>query len=323
LHDYLLSLFLGIVEGLTEFLPVSSTAHLRITEALLHIHLDDPFWKMYSIVIQLGAILCLPIYFRARIARFLEMVQSASTMLSLVLLLWLPYCLFCLPEWLAAFKRALKAPRSNDDKSLTHPLSLVMIAFICTAIPSLLLTKLIGKHLESLTVMGVSLLVGGIVMWIVDAYFGSPRTVGRHMTERMEDVSLFQAIWIGICQVASAVFPGTSRSMSTIAAGQVAGMSRTAALEFSFFLSMPTMIAATGYDLLKTFHPKHGAEALGRMPADSHEWTVLLIGFVVSFIVALAVVAWFMNWVRQRGFTPFAIYRIIVGIAVLVWVMRG
>jgi undecaprenyl-diphosphatase len=325
LHDYLLSLFLGIVEGLTEFLPVSSTAHLRITEALLHIHLDDPFWKMYSIVIQLGAILCLPIYFRARIARILETVQSRSMMFGIVLLLWLPYCLFCLPEWWGAFKRAVIPSRSDDDNStwLTHPLSLVMIAFVCTAVPSLLLTKLIGKHLESLTVMGVSLLVGGVVMWIVDAYFGSPRTVGRHMTERMEDVSLIQAIWIGICQVASAVFPGTSRSMSTIAAGQVAGMSRTAALEFSFFLSMPTMIAATGYDLLKTFHPKHGAEALGRMPVDGHEWTVLVIGFVVSFIVALAVVAWFMNWVRQRGFAPFAIYRIIAGIAVLVWVMRG
>jgi undecaprenyl-diphosphatase len=290
LHDYLLSLLLGIVEGLTEFLPVSSTAHLRITEALLHIHLDDPFWKMYSIVIQLGAILCLPIYFRTRIARFLS-----------------------------TFPRGER----HDRTALTHPLSLVMIAFVCTAVPSLLLTKLIGKHLESLTVMGVSLLVGGVIMWIVDAYFGSPRNVGRHMTERMEDVSLVQSIWIGICQVASAVFPGTSRSMSTIAAGQVAGMSRTAALEFSFFLSMPTMIAATGYDLLKTFHPKHGAEALGRMPVGGHEWTVLVIGFVVSFIVALAVVAWFMNWVRQRGFTPFAIYRIIVGIAVLVWVMKG
>jgi undecaprenyl-diphosphatase len=290
LHDYLLSVLLGVVEGLTEFLPVSSTAHLRISEALLHIHLDDPFWKMYSIVIQLGAILCLPIYFRARIARFLS-----------------------------TFPRGER----GDRTWLTHPLSLVMIAFVCTAVPSLLLTKLIGKHLESLTVMGTSLLVGGIIMWIVDAYFGSPRTVGRHMTERMEDVSLIQAIWIGICQVASAVFPGTSRSMATIAAGQVAGMSRTAALEFSFFLSMPTMIAATGYDLLKTFHPKHGAEALGRMPIDGHEWTILIIGFVISFFVALAVVAWFMNWVRQRGFAPFAIYRIIVGIAVLAWVMRG
>ena len=290
MQDYLLSVFLGIVEGLTEFLPVSSTAHLRITEALLHLPLDDPFWKMYTIVIQLGAILCLPIYFWSRIVRIFS-----------------------------TFPRGDR----QDRTALTHPITMVMIAFVCTAVPALLLTKLIGKHLESLTVMGVSLLVGGIVMWIVDAYFGSPRTVGRHMTERMEDVSLVQAIWIGCCQVASAVFPGTSRSMATIAAGQVAGMSRTAALEFSFFLSMPTMVAATGWDLLKTFHPKHGAEALGRMPIDGHEWTVLLIGFVVSFIVALAVVAWFMNWVRQRGFTPFAIYRIVVGIAVLVWVIRG
>ena len=290
MHDYLLSLFLGVVEGLTEFLPVSSTAHLRITEKLIHLPLDDPFWKMYSIVIQLGAILCLPIYFRSRISRFISTFPNGER---------------------------------QDRTALTHPLTLVMIAFVCTAIPSLLLTKIIGKHLESLTVMGVSLLVGGIVMWIVDAYFGSTRTVGRHMTERMEDVSLVQAIWIGICQVASAVFPGTSRSMSTIAAGQVSGMSRTAALEFSFFLSTPTMIAATGYDLLKTFHPKHGQEALGRMPVDGHEWIILLIGFVVSFIVALVVVAWFMNWVRRRGFAPFAIYRIVVGIAVLVWVMRG
>jgi len=207
LNDYLLSLLLGIIEGLTEFLPVSSTAHLRIAEALLHVPLSSGFWKMYSIVIQLGAILCLPIYFRDRIARLVSNFPEGE---------------------------------NKDCTVLTHPLSLVMIAFVCTAVPSLLLTKLIGKHLESLTVMGVSLLVGGVIMWIVDAYFGSPRTVGRHMTERMEDVSLVQAIWIGICQVASAVFPGTSRSMSTIAAGQVAGMSRTAALEFSFFLSMPS-----------------------------------------------------------------------------------
>jgi len=289
LHDYLLSVLLGIVEGLTEFLPVSSTAHLRIVEALLGIDLGNGFWKMYSIVIQLGAILCLPIYFWQRIVRFFS-----------------------------TFPRGER----GDRTILTHPLTLVMIAFVCTAVPSLLLTKIIGKHLESLTVMGVSLLLGGIVMWIVDAMFGTPRPGSRHMTERMEDVSLFQAIWIGLCQVASAVFPGTSRSMSTIAAGQVAGMSRSAALEFSFFLSMPTMVAATGYDLLKTMHPKHG-EPLGRMPAGGQEWLVLIIGFVVSFIVALAVVAWFMNWVRKRGFTPFAIYRIVVGIAVLIWVMKA
>jgi undecaprenyl-diphosphatase len=289
LNHYLLSLLLGIIEGLTEFLPVSSTAHLRIAEAVLGIHLDDPFWKMYTIVIQLGAILCLPIYFRSRIARSL-----------------------------ATFPRGERGDRTWRN----HPLTLVMVAFLCTAIPAFLLTKVIGKHLESLTVMGWSLLIGGIVMWIVDRMFGTTRPGGRHQTERMEEMSMGQAIWIGICQIASAVFPGTSRSMSTISAGQVVGMSRPAALEFSFFLSMPTMAAATGYELLRTFQPKHG-EPLGAMPANAQEWVVLAIGFMVSFIVALAVVAWFMNWVRQRGFTPFAIYRIIVGIAVLVWVFKG
>jgi len=289
MHDSLLSILLGIIEGLTEFLPVSSTAHLRIAEALLGIDLGNGFWKMYSIVIQLGAILCLPIYFRTRIARFFS-----------------------------TFPRGER----GDRTWLNHPLTLVIVAFLFTAIPALLLTKVIGKHLESLVVMGWSLLIGGIIMWVVDAMFGTPRSGGRFQTERMEEMTTPQAIWIGICQIASAVFPGTSRSMSTIAAGQLVGMSRPAALEFSFFLSMPTMAAATLYDLFRTFHPKHGAEPLGRMPVNGLEWGVLIIGFIVSFFVALAVVAWFMNWVRQRGFVPFAIYRIVVGIAVLVWVMR-
>jgi undecaprenyl-diphosphatase len=292
LHDYFLSLLLGIIEGLTEFLPVSSTAHLRIAEALLGIDLSNGFWKMYSIVIQLGAILCLPIYFRARIADFLS-----------------------------TFPRGERNNRTLFD----HPLTLVMIAFVFTAGPAYLLTKVIGKHLESLYVMGLSLLIGGIVMWVVDSLFGRTSSGSRHRTESVEEMSVIQAVWIGICQIASAVFPGTSRSMATIAAGQVVGMSRPAALEFSFFLSIPTMVAATGYDLLRTLHPKHGTEGtpLGRMPANSHEWVVLVIGFVVSFFVALGVVAWFMNWVRLRGFTPFAIYRIIVGAAVLVWAARG
>jgi undecaprenyl-diphosphatase len=136
-------------------------------------------------------------------------------------------------------------------------------------------------------------------------------------------MSVLQSVWIGFCQIFSAVFPGTSRSMSTIAAGQLAGMSRPSALEFSFFLSMPTMAAATVYELFKTLRAHAGETALGRMPADGHEWLVLIIGFVISFFVAWAVVAWFMNWVRQRGFTPFAIYRIILGIAVLMWVARS
>ena len=137
----------------------------------------------------------------------------------------------------------------------------------------------------------------------------------------MEEMSLGQAVWIGLCQIFSAVFPGTSRSMATIAAGQIAGMSRAAALEFSFFVSMPTMAAATLYTLYKSLRGK-GENPIGVSQIDAHGWIVLAIGFVVSFIVAYASVAWFMAWVRKRGFTPFAIYRIVVGILVLAFAAK-
>jgi undecaprenyl-diphosphatase len=294
LNDYFLSVVLGIIEGLTEFLPVSSTAHLRIAESLFHISMGDGYWKMYTIVIQLGAILCLPIYFRERIAKFFGTFPQGE---------------------------------NGDRTALTHPLGLTIVAFVVTALPAFLLTKVIGKHLESLTIMGYSLLVGGVVMWVVDAMNAGAEKMGpsasgdRIHTWKMEAMSLGQAVWIGACQILSAVFPGTSRSMSTIAAGQIAGMSRASALEFSFFLSIPTMVVATCYDLLKSLRGK-GANPIGVSQIDAHGWVVLLIGFVVSFIVAYGAVAWFMAWVRRRGFVPFAVYRIVVGILVLVFATK-
>src|ERR1043165_3945437 len=284
MQEYLLSVFLGVVEGLTEFLPVSSTAHLRICEALLHIDLHDGFWKMYTIVIQLGAILALPVYFWHRILQFV---------------------------------RTFPKGERGDRTIFTHPLSLTVIAFVVTAIPAWALTKQIGKNLENLWVMALALLIGGIVMWIVDAVFTRPRTV------QMNEMTLPQAVWIGAAQILSAIFPGTSRSMSTIAAGQVAGLSRPAALEFSFFLSMPTMVVATGFDFLKTVMPHHHEADIAPLAMNPHAWIVLGIGFIVSFVVALGVVAWFMSWVRARGFVPFALYRIVLGIALLTLLMRG
>jgi undecaprenyl-diphosphatase len=294
LNDYVLSVLLGIVEGLTEFLPVSSTAHLRISEALFHVSLTSGYWKMYTIVIQLGAILCLPVYFRQRIAKFIS----------------------TFPEG-----------KRGDRNPLTHPLGLVVVAFVVTAIPAFLLTKVIGKHLESLYIMGCSLLIGGLVMWIVDELNSDSERAGlgatgtRIHTWHMEDMGMGQAIWIGACQILSAVFPGTSRSMSTIAAGQLAGMSRASALEFSFFLSIPTMVVATCYDLLKSVMGKT-ENPIGVSQIGAHGWVVLAIGFVISFIVAYGSVGWFMSYVRRRGFAPFAIYRIIVGSAVLYWAVR-
>jgi undecaprenyl-diphosphatase len=174
------------------------------------------------------------------------------------------------------------------------------------------LKKVIGKNLENLTLMAWALVAGGVVMWIVDSLYAS-----RGTTDDVEDMSFGQSIWIGICQILSAVVPGTSRSMITIAAGEAAGLTRATALEFSFLLSIPTMAAATGYDLLKYLKPSQGDPP----PAiDAHGWALLTIGFLVSFVVAWVVVAWFMQWVRRRGFVPFAIYRIVVGVALLAWI---
>ena len=325
-HPYVLSLLLGIVEGLTEFLPVSSTAHLRLLKPLVGVSLDDPYWKMYDVVIQLGAILAVALYFRVRIGDFL---------------------------------RTFPRGKFGDRTALTHPLSLVMLAFVVTAVPAFLLSKLISDNLESLLVIGCSLLVGGVVMWVVDVYFGKDEGGGGPMPEEtgatstagvvgdaeaeqqqhpheledavqkgetatMDRMRPWQAAWIGAVQILSAVFPGTSRSMSTIAAGQTAGLTRSAALEFSFFLSIPIMCAACSYDLLKTVRAKPGDAAyLGAGGLTGEQWGVLLVGFFVSFVVAWFVIAWFMAWVRRRGFVPFAVYRILVGTAVLVALLVG
>ena len=286
MNVYIQSLLLGIVEGLTEFLPVSSTAHLRIAEAAMHIPLEDAFWKMYTIVIQAGAILALILLYLGRIVAFVK-----------------------------SFPRG----ESGDKTWKDHPISLTLISFVCTSVIALPLHKITEKHLQSIAVMAWTLLIGGIVMWVIDARSSrfEPTTI------HVEEMGLGQSVWIGMCQSLSAIFPGTSRSMATIAAGQLVGMDRPSALEFSFLLSIPTMIAATAWDLLKSIHPSKTALAGGAVPMaevsmNSQRWMVLAIGFVVSFLVALGVVEWFLAWVRRHGFTPFAVYRIIAGLLLLV-----
>jgi len=288
LYYIVVSGVLGVIEGLTEFLPVSSTAHLRIAEAFTPgINMESGYWKMYTVVIQLGAILSVVYLFWPRLMKLLR-----------------------------TFPRG-----ENRNKTIfTHPLSLVMLAFVITAGPCYLAEKSIAKMLENLNAMAVALLVGGIIMWLVDTFCTRPKVM------KMEETSVLEAIWIGLVQITSAAFPGTSRSMCTIAAGQLFGMSRAAALEFSFFLSIPTMMAATLYKLsqaLLGFPKSHEPPAAWDAPPA--QWAVLAVGFFVSFVVAVIINRWFINWVRTRGFGPFAFYRIVLAIVlfVVLWLAPG
>ena len=298
MNPYLQSIILGMIEGLTEFLPVSSTAHLRIAEAFMHIPLNGSicpapdmacaqevsYWGMYTIVIQLGAILAL--------------------------------CLLFLPR-IVGFIRTFPHGEEGDRSWLNHPLTMTLVAFACTSGPALALREWSEKNLGSLDAMAMALVAGGIAMWAIDAW--SDRRDPN--TTHVEQMNILQAIWIGLLQTLSAIFPGTSRSMSTIAAGQLADLDRPTALEFSFLLSIPTMLAATGWDLWKEIHPRAGAAGAvaAHVAMNQQRWAVLMVGTAVSFFVALGVVEWFLRWVRNHGFAAFAVWRIVLGGWLLIW----
>ena len=283
MHDYLLSVFLGIVEGLTEFLPVSSTAHLRIAEALLHIDLKNGFWKMYTIVIQLGAIVALTVLFWRRILKFLQ-----------------------------TFPRGER----GDKTIITHPLSLVSIAFIVTAVPAFLLTKLIGKNLESLYVMSLALLIGGIVMWVVDALFVRPRI------QHMEQTTLPAAIWIGAVQTLSAIFQGHRARCARSRRDRLSAC--RAKLPWNFLSSSRSRRCLSRPE---RFAEDDQAASRHRGNCSSCDDAASLDGSCdrlrCRFFFALTVVAWFLRSVRWHGFVPFAIYRIVLGLLLLVLIVRG
>jgi undecaprenyl-diphosphatase len=277
-RDYLLAVLFGIVEGVTEFLPISSTAHIRLAQDVLNVPMDDAFWKLFAVVIQLGAVLCIPIYFRHRIMDFLRTFPRGA---------------------------------SGDRNVWNHPLSLVIIATAVTAGPAYLLDKKIGENLESFAIIGSALIAGGVIMWLIEYWHM------RITTESMEHMRFWQAMVIGAAQIVAAAFPGTSRSFATIVAGEAVGLSRPTAVEFSFFLSIPVMFGASLLKLAQAFFHRHGADGQWQVEMTPHLWGVLAVGFVVSFVVAWGVVAWFMHWVRRHGFIPFAVYRIVLGVIVL------
>jgi undecaprenyl-diphosphatase len=259
---------LGIVEGLTEFIPVSSTGHLIVADALLNFKnmIGEDKAALFEIVIQLGAILAIGLIYR-------EKLIGATT-------------------------RSLT--KDGPDRRLLIGL---ILGFIPIAVAGLVFGKKIKHFLFSPLTVAVALIVGGIVILVIE------RLPLRARSRGTEQITFGQALAVGLTQML-ALIPGTSRSAATIMGGLCAGMDRPTATEFSFLLSFPVMLAASGYDLFKSRHLLDGSMVM-----------TLVVGFVVSFLVAAAVVKWLIRYVQRHKFTPFAVYRIVFGGALLALVL--
>ena len=272
--DIFQSIIIAIVEGLTEFLPVSSTGHMIIAEEALGVEHND-FVNAFTVIIQFGAIL------------------------SVVWLYWKRF--FHLND-VPAGATGLKAFLIRYDFYWK-----LLVAFIPAAVIGFLLGDFIDSLLENVTVVAVMLVIGGVLMLFVDKWFNRPDTAP--LTEK-------RALTIGFYQCI-AMIPGVSRSMATIVGGMQQGLSRKDAAEFSFFLAVPTMFAATAYKLLKLVIEPESLKLL------SDNIGVLLIGNVVAFIVALLAIKFFISYVTKYGFKAFGYYRIIVGAAIIIMGLCG
>ncbi len=268
MSDTLRAIILGIVEGLTEFLPVSSTGHMILTEPLLGIAQEDRFWKVtFDIFIQSGAILAVVLLFWKRL-------------------------------WRLTFRGAAGPWYEHISVKL-------FVAFLPAAVVGLLFHDLIEQHLKTPAVVAGALIAGGFAIIAIE------RGVRRPTHDDAGTIPLRIALAIGVAQCL-AMIPGTSRSAATIMGALLLGLTPAAAAEFSFFLAIPTIFAASGYSLLKDIRNIH-----------SQELVLLGIGFAVSFVVAAVVVTGFMRFIRTHTFTSFAIYRIVLGVIVIAAIRYG
>ena len=271
------TIIIAIVEGLTEFLPVSSTGHMIITQNLLGVE-STPFVKAFTFIIQFGAILSVVVLYWKR---FFRLNHTPA------------------PEGATPLKKFL------------HKYDFywkLLVAFIPAAVLGLLFSDMIDAMLESVMVVAITLILGGIFMLFCDKVFNK----GSEKTELTEK----RAFWIGMFQCISMI-PGVSRSMATIVGGMAQKLTRKAAAEFSFFLAVPTMFAATCFKLLKIFLEPDGMQIL------KDNLGTLIIGNAVAFIVAMLAIKFFISFVTKYGFKAFGWYRIIVGAIILVMLATG
>ncbi|MCI0692311.1 undecaprenyl-diphosphate phosphatase [candidate division KSB1 bacterium] len=276
MNEILIAIILGIVEGLTEFLPVSSTGHLILVGNWLNF--TGAKANAFNIFIQLGAIFAVVGYFRQRIWRVLIAILG---------------------------KPVADNPHGLTSAAARRFLMAVIIAFIPAAVFGLLFEDIIDRLLFDPQPVAAALIVGGVAILIIEQFRPQPKT------EIAESLILSQALWIGISQCA-ALIPGISRSAATIMGGLLAGLTHAAAAEFSFFLSIPTLAAASLYKLL---------QIAPQLSAD--DVTIFATGFIVSMIVAWVVIAGFMAFIKRHSFRVFAWYRIVFGLVILLMMLFG
>jgi undecaprenyl-diphosphatase len=263
MHNIIKAIILGIVEGITEFLPISSTGHLILVNEF--ISFTEHFTKMFDVVIQFGAIVAVLVYFRKRLFSF-------------------------------------KFQKNMFTEDATVNLwKKVVVGVVPALILGVLLDKYIEEKLFNPIVVSIALVIGGIILLLLEQ-----RKKNEKITS-IAELSYQTAFFIGLIQCL-AMIPGTSRSAATIIGAMLLGSSRLVAAEFSFFLAIPTILAASAYSLLK----------LG-FSMTTEETLVLTVGFVVSFLVAWVVIAGFMNFITKRDFKPFGYYRIVLGSIILIY----
>lgn len=272
--EILKAVFLGIVEGITEWLPISSTGHMILVDEFMTLNISEPFKKLFFVVIQLGAILAVPVYFF---------------------------------DCLNPFSKK----KSECEKKATLGLwARVIVGVLPAAVLGLALDDFLDEHLYNGYVVAATLILYGIAFIVVENAKKKKGDQNTCRIVRVEDLTYTDALKIGAFQTLSLI-PGTSRSGSTILGGMLTGVSREASAEFSFFMAIPVMLGASGLKVLKFLLEGYRATAL--------EIWLLLIGIAVAFVVSLAAIRFLMDFVKRHSFSPFGIYRIVLGAIVLLY----
>ncbi len=268
--EVLKSIIIGIVQGITEWLPISSTGHLILVEKLLTLNVSEEFWNMFKVVIQFASILAVVVLYFHKLNPF-------------------------------------SPKKTVSEKKDTYILwSKVIVAVIPAAVIGLLFEDLIDSVLSSTLVIAATLIIYGIAFFIIENKNKLPKI------NTLESLTYTQALLIGAFQVLSLI-PGTSRSGSTILGAIIIGCARSVGTEFSFFLAVPVMLGASGLKLVKF--------VLSGASVTSIEWAVLISGFIVTFIVSILAIKFLMTYIRKHDFKAFGVYRIILGIIVILSVI--